>query len=351
VYDPAYEDTLRHEDALDAQGLSQTPGIKNAGTFPGANPYIPANTYYQFTTPQLKAAIDWRTIQTTLANHEVASQAGPGGIASGLAGYTRAWLSGDDPLDAYARGVERGAALDAILGMKADAINLSNMTAAQPYRPEIVLAPTEQPPMLRGAADYPEPRSVPGMPIVPAVPAPAEPHVGQRLLEAGRSRGNVNQTLSLGPIVLGPGERGFDLFGSRAFAEQVRLYVEAVKSNRPFSWNDIGLSGLDAVEREVVRMRAIEVGLIPRIPVDPRTSHADFSSVLIEERVLPEHLWLSSDDVQFRYLDDLIGGHIDGTTWHHHELPGWMQLLPFGVHNLWGHRGGRSPSGWADAPR
>jgi hypothetical protein len=67
--------------------------------------------------------------------------------------------------------------------------------------------------------------------------------------------------------------------------------------------------------------------------------------------MLPEHLWSAPDRVQFRYLDKLIGGRPEGTIWHHHELPGWMELLPFGPHNITGHFGGRSPGEWADAPR
>jgi hypothetical protein len=117
----------------------------------------------------------------------------------------------------------------------------------------------------------------------------------------------------------------------------VQPYVDAVLSNRPWTWESIGLGWLDGQEREVVRIRAAEVGLIPAIPVDPLTRHADFSSALVEERMLPEDLWLASDDVQFNYLNSLIGGPVEGTTWHHHELPGWMQLLAFGIHNITSH--------------
>jgi hypothetical protein len=98
-------------------------------------------------------------------------------------------------------------------------------------------------------------------------------------------------------------------------------------------------------------MQATHVGLIPTIAVDPENNYADFTSVLVEERTLPDELWLRSDDAQFRYLDDLIGGRVPGTTWHHHEIPGWMQLLPFGIHNITSHSGGRSQGGWAGAPR
>jgi hypothetical protein len=38
-------------------------------------------------------------------------------------------------------------------------------------------------------------------------------------------------------------------------------------------------------------------------------------------------------------------------TWHHSEIPGQMELVPFGQHNISPHIGGRSPGMWADAPR
>jgi hypothetical protein len=115
---------------------------------------MPANTYYNYTMPQLKAAINTRTVRSILANHEAASQAGPGGIAGGLVGAAGALFGGGDPLNGYSSGVELGAAGDALFGMRTDAINLSNMTAAQPYRPDIALVLSEQPPA--GASGYGE---------------------------------------------------------------------------------------------------------------------------------------------------------------------------------------------------
>jgi YD repeat-containing protein len=206
-----------------------------------------------------------------------------------------------------------------------------------------------------------------GLPRTSVAPLPISvPPVGQLMLPAGRTRGNLNLTPSLGPIPMGPGNLGYRQFGSKIFASRVRSYVEAVNSNRPWSWDEIGLGHLDDAEREVVKMRAVQAGFIPDIPINaypayadigfniPGTanrSYADFSSVLIEERMLPENLWLATDDVQFGYLDNLIGGRPAGTTWHHHEIPGLMQLVPFGIHKITGHRGGRSIGEWADAPR
>jgi hypothetical protein len=109
-----------------------------------------------------------------------------------------------------------------------------------------------------------------GVAMAPA-PDPALPLVGQRLPPAGRIRGNLNPIPSLGPISLGPGSLGYSQFGSKVFAKRVRAYVEAVNSNRPRSWDEIGLGFLDDAEREVVKMRALDAGFVPRIPINPRT--------------------------------------------------------------------------------
>jgi hypothetical protein len=58
-----------------------------------------------------------------------------------------------------------------------------------------------------------------------------------------------------------------------------------------------------------------------------------------------------SDKVQFEYLNKLIGGEETGYTWHHTETPGKMELIPYGIHNMVAHNGGRSPGMWAYAKR
>ncbi|WP_459502364.1 HNH endonuclease [Bacillus sp. C1] len=37
--------------------------------------------------------------------------------------------------------------------------------------------------------------------------------------------------------------------------------------------------------------------------------------------------------------------------WQHTEVPGKMELVPFGIHNIMIHNGGRSAGMWAYAPR
>ena len=144
VYDVVYEASIRHEEELAAQGLTESPGTTYAGTFPGANPYVAGNSYSGYTKPQLDAAIAWREIQSTLAKMKANRNAGPVAIAGGLVGAAGAWLGGGNTLDGYASGVELGGIGDAFVSTKVDAINLRNATAAQPYRPEIVPAPDEQ---------------------------------------------------------------------------------------------------------------------------------------------------------------------------------------------------------------
>ena len=94
-------------------------------------------------------------------------------------------------------------------------------------------------------------------------------------------------------------------------------------------------------QREAAKRHAIEGGLIERIPFDPVTSFADFSSVRLEGPIrLPEELWDKPARVHFAYLDNLIGGHRPGTTWHHHQDSGLMELIPLGIHKAYNHRGG-----------
>ncbi|WP_353056171.1 HNH endonuclease signature motif containing protein [Priestia koreensis] len=63
---------------------------------------------------------------------------------------------------------------------------------------------------------------------------------------------------------------------------------------------------------------------------------------------LPEEFWRGTDREQFNWLDSRIeGGRPKGMTWHHSEIDGKMELVPFGIHNIINHKGGRSPGHWA----
>ncbi|WP_236736028.1 MULTISPECIES: HNH endonuclease [Bacillus cereus group] len=69
--------------------------------------------------------------------------------------------------------------------------------------------------------------------------------------------------------------------------------------------------------------------------------------------VLPKELWLEKDDVQFRWLNERLPNKVqpEGKTWHHKEKDGIMELVPFDIHNITKHNGGRTKGHWADAPR
>ena len=100
------------------------------------------------------------------------------------------------------------------------------------------------------------------------------------------------------------------------------------------------------------KAKAIAMGLIPDVKMKPGTKYPDFGAAgqIIDIEHLPEHLWLAKDRVQFQYLDDLIGGRPEGTTWNHSEIPGQMELVPFGIHNIINHLGGAIPGHWAYRP-
>lgn len=80
---------------------------------------------------------------------------------------------------------------------------------------------------------------------------------------------------------------------------------------------------------------------------------ADFRSAgLVRMTVeLPEDMWKLSDAEQFKWLDAQIGDRPAGYVWHHSENPGRMELVPYGVHNIVAHNGGRSPGMWAYIPK
>ena len=133
-------------------------------------------------------------------------------------------------------------------------------------------------------------------------------------------------------------------------------YARVVASNRPWSWaEDIpGGKDLTAGQRRAIRQNAIAKGLVPKVEHIPGTKFADFrkAGLVIHTDHLEKDLWLATDKEQFDWLDAQIpGGRPPGTTWHHSEINGQMELVPFGPHNIIQHRGGRSPGMWSHAPR
>ena len=56
----------------------------------------------------------------------------------------------------------------------------------------------------------------------------------------------------------------------------------------------------------------------------------------------------NQDGVRIIYLDEQ---QIIDNKKYHTEIPGKMQLVPTGIHNITTHNGGRTAGMWADAPR
>lgn len=151
--------------------------------------------------------------------------------------------------------------------------------------------------------------------------------------------------------------------GNKSFDEVLddyaNIYAENINSNKPWSWDEsiIGGDNLSKKQRTLIKQQAINKGLIPQIEVTKvegmRYGFPDFESAgCVKEIVyMPEEMWKLSDAEQFKWLDEQIGGNVEGYTWHHTEMPGKMELVPTGIHNITTHNGGRSAGMWADAPR
>lgn len=141
--------------------------------------------------------------------------------------------------------------------------------------------------------------------------------------------------------------------------DYVKLYSEKIISNKTWSWNKSlhGGANLTARQKRMIKEKAVADGLVPDVKVikadGMRYGFADFKSagLVVETKQLPERLWLMSDEEQFKWLDNAIGGRPEGMTWHHTEVPGKMELVPFGIHNITIHNGGRSSRNVVDAPR
>ena len=151
--------------------------------------------------------------------------------------------------------------------------------------------------------------------------------------------------------------------GKKPFEEVINDYAETyadlVNKNVKWSWNEDIKGGryLDKTQKGLIRQQAVANGSIPDVKVAKvegmKYGFADFkgAGVVRETRYLPKELWKAMDGVQFDWLDKQIGGKVDGDVWHHTEIPGKMEQVPYGIHNIVNHNGGRTRGMWADAPR
>ena len=128
-------------------------------------------------------------------------------------------------------------------------------------------------------------------------------------------------------------------------------YANVVNSNSRWDWNNdiTGGASLTKTQKSKIKHAAIDRGLIPNIQMKPGTNYTDFETpgLIVRIDYLPRELWDASDPVQFRLLNNRIpGGQPIGYTWHHSEIPGKMELVPFGIHNIVNHIVGRSKNHW-----
>ena len=133
-------------------------------------------------------------------------------------------------------------------------------------------------------------------------------------------------------------------------AQLVRNTVDAIYENRAWKWKEIGKAVQKGTrgfnkKRKQVRKTIIENNLIPKIEYEGK--FADFDNFAVRDTYLVKYLWGVSDSIQFRNLDSVFGGKINGYTWHHHHEMGRMILIPMGLHRFFSHHGGRSKGNWA----
>jgi len=131
-----------------------------------------------------------------------------------------------------------------------------------------------------------------------------------------------------------------------------RIYADRVNSNKRWEWVDIPGDGLlNETQRIQIREVARVQGYIPTIPRKPG-GYPDFSDVIHTVDNLPEEMWSATYSEHFSWLDSRLpnGARPAGYTWHHSEIPGRMELVPFGTHHSTNHIGGRSPGYWAYTP-
>ena len=176
---------------------------------------------------------------------------------------------------------------------------------------------------------------------------------GYAQLCPGRKQNPANQRKNKGTFIEGMDYEEAIRYQEYWMERYAEKYAEMVESNRIWTWNELdGGKLLTRTEKNFIKSLAIEKGLVLEVKIKPRTQYADFegAGVVLRREKLPESYWNSRDKAQFDYLDELIGGRPIGTTWHHTEIPGVMELVPFGIHNIYNHKGGASFGHWAYRP-
>jgi len=132
------------------------------------------------------------------------------------------------------------------------------------------------------------------------------------------------------------------------YTDDAKIYSDKINSNQRWQWDGdiLGGENLTRAQKAKIKELAVANGNLPNIKINKvgGKSFADFKSAgpVKEIFVLPNDKWLLSDTKQFKWLDEQIGSHVDGYTWHHSEVSGEMELVQFGIHNITNHNGGRT---------
>lgn len=75
---------------------------------------------------------------------------------------------------------------------------------------------------------------------------------------------------------------------------------------------------MSRIKQSVIKQQAIKLGYIPEIKIKKVNGKriADFKSAGVVRKTiyLPKELWNKSDNLQFKWLNDQIGGKIKETT-------------------------------------
>lgn len=102
--------------------------------------------------------------------------------------------------------------------------------------------------------------------------------------------------------------------------DYARIYADRVNSNQAWTWDDAipGGENFSKNQKSMVKQQAIYNRLIPEITITKvdgmKYGFPDFESAgIVKETVyLPEEMWKMSDAKQFKWLDEQIGGTVEG---------------------------------------
>lgn len=182
---------------------------------------------------------------------------------------------------------------------------------------------------------------------------------GQTVTDYGIIKKNLSQTVNFDNLK--SFKKGLTSFDD-VVQDYAKIYADKVNSNERWTWeNFYNGKKLTSDQRTMIKSVAQKMGYIPTVDLKPGTKFVDFESADVIYKInnenvikqLPKEMWKVSDYKQFKYLDSLLpdGKRPKGYTWHHSEIAGRMELVPYGLHRIYHHAGGRAKGYWAHAKR